>query len=128
MLHSLIHDAAVPGQSNGQGNNKEYRYGPDIRQDLPNGVALEQNTPDNAQKVGERQRLADVLGPDRHAPEGEHEAGKQNRGQEKEKGHLHGLQLVPRQGGKGQTDSDVGSCKEQDKNLAEPERSRKGGG
>ena len=74
----LIQCSAIPGQANGQGNDKENRDRPQVRKDLMDGVALEQYAPDDAQKMGERQHIAYVLRPDGHTPEREHEAGKQD--------------------------------------------------
>ncbi|MNR24982.1 hypothetical protein D3C85_1420990 [compost metagenome] len=45
----------------------------------------------------QRQQVAQVLRPHRHALEREHESGQQHVGQEIKHGQLHGLQLVLRQ-------------------------------
>ena len=56
----------------------------------------------------------------RHAAEGEHEAGQEDRRQEEEERHLHRLQLVPRDGGDGVADGEVGGDEEQREREQEP--------
>ena len=49
------------------------------------GSAFQHDGADHPQEVSERQNFADRLRPAGHAEEGEHESGKKDRGQEKEK-------------------------------------------
>ena len=58
------------------------------------GIALEQNAADDAQKMGQRQTLAQDLGPAGHAAEGKHEARQQDGGQKEKERQLHGLELI----------------------------------
>src|SRR5437868_831413 len=48
---------------------------PQLGKDLRGGVALEQDAPDDAQRMGRRENLARPLRPDRHAEKWEHKAG-----------------------------------------------------
>ena len=70
--------------------------------------ALQHDRPHDAQVMRERQRLADILRPDRHAGEREHEAGQQDVRQKEHHRHLHRLQLVLRHGREGVTDRQIG--------------------
>ena len=83
-----------------------------FRQDVAEAVALEQDAADDAQEVREG-KFADVLGPVRHPAEGEHEPREQERRQEKEEGHLHGLELVSRDGREGDAHGQVGGDEDQ---------------
>ena len=69
---------------------------------------FEQNAADDAQEMGERENLADGLRPLRHAAEGKHEAGEQDRRQKDEEGHLHRLKLVLGDGGEGDAHGEIG--------------------
>ena len=98
----------------------EERDRPELQDDVVEGVSLQQDPADDAQKVRERQKFADRLRPARHAAEREHEAGEQDRRQEEEEGHLHGLQLVLGEGGKGDAHGEIG--RDEDERDREQER------
>ena len=70
-------------------------------------VSFQQNSPHDAQEMGERQDFANVLRPARHPAKREHIAGQQQRRQEEEKRHLHRLKLVLGDGREGDADGEV---------------------
>ena len=55
---------------------------PELQGDVGKIIPLQQHSAYDAQEVRQWQHLADVLRPLRHAPEGKHEAGEQQRRQE----------------------------------------------
>ena len=61
--------------------------------------------------MGQGQDFADALGPERHAAEGEEVAGKEDRGEEDEEGHLHRLELILGDGGKHDAHGQIGQNK-----------------
>ena len=69
---NLIKGTAVAFQVDGEGNDKKHGDGPEVRQDLLDGVSLKDDSPDDTQVMGKRQNFTDPLRIDRHAPEGKH--------------------------------------------------------
>src|SRR5256885_8003739 len=74
---------------------------PKLEADVDDAVAFQENAANDAEKMSERETLSDHLGPTRHSTKRKHETGEQDRGEKNEESHLHGLQLVLRDRGKG---------------------------
>src|SRR5262249_2480706 len=73
----LIQSLSIAPHRDDQGDSGEQGDGPKLEGDVCEAVALEQDAADDAQEMSERQDFADHLGPDRHAAEGESEAGQE---------------------------------------------------
>ena len=108
MLERLVERLAIALNANGQRDGGEKGDGPYFRSDIPEAVALEQDAPGDPHEVSQRHNFTNGLRPDRHAPEGEQISGKQDGGQKDEEGHLHGLKLVLRNGGKHDPQGEIG--------------------
>ena len=96
----LIQSLPVAFNSDRQNNESEERDLPKLKADIDDAVALQQNSPDDAQKMRQRKNFADDLGPVWHAAKGKHETGEQDRREKNKERHLHCLQLVFRDRGK----------------------------
>src|SRR5262249_48623484 len=86
---------------NGQDDDSKKRYLPKLKADINQAVSFQQNATNNAKKMSERESFPDYLRPMRHPAKRKHEAGEQNRREKDKKCHLHRLQLVLSDGGKG---------------------------
>src|SRR5256885_6724044 len=75
----LIQSLPVAFNSDRQNNESEERDLPKLKADIDDAVALQQNSPDDAQKMRQRKNFADDLGPVWHAAKGKHETGEQDR-------------------------------------------------
>lgn len=93
-MRRSIQRLPVALDADGQHHRHEQRNRPQVRRTFGQAISLQQNAAHDAQKMRERQTFADVLRPARHPAKRKHIARQQQRWQEKEKRHLHRLQLV----------------------------------
>src|SRR6516165_5152839 len=98
MVRDLIQSLAVALDPDCQDNHCEEHDLPKLKTDIDNAVALQKDAAHDTKKMREWKNFADHLGPARHAAERKHETGEQDRWKKYEERHLHGLQLVFRDG------------------------------
>src|SRR5687768_1908981 len=92
-----IHRLPIAFHTDRHRNRQEQEQRPQLGCNVEPAGSLEEDAAYDAQKMGEWQARPDPLRPLGHPAKWKHESGEQNRWQEKEERHLHGLKLVSRQ-------------------------------
>src|SRR5947199_10547178 len=87
----LIQRLPVTLDSDDDNDESKKRYLPKLETDIDEAVPFQQNAPNNAQKMSERESFPDDLRPVWHPTKRKHESGEQDRWEKNKESHLYGL-------------------------------------